>query len=105
MGAGGASGRFEIVLAHLDGYVRVKLRGDLDYAASVENAETLKEVTDLRERVVLDMSEVVFMDSAGLRFILAVARRHDGPLRIEHASRQVRRVFELTGLAGYVDLA
>ena len=39
------------MVAHLDGYVRVKLRGDLTYQTTDEYAEALRAVTDLRTRV------------------------------------------------------
>src|SRR5436190_11581863 len=73
---------FEIVLAHLGGFVRVQLRGDLDFGATVRYAEALREVTDLRERVVLDVAGIRFIDSAGLRFLTHLAGAHDGPLRL-----------------------
>ena len=59
--------RLEVVRAHLDGFVRVKLRGDLDYDTTSQHAAALREVTDIREHVVLDLAEVNFIDSMGLR--------------------------------------
>jgi anti-sigma B factor antagonist len=91
---------FEIVLAHLDGYVRVKLRGDLDFQTASEHAEALQAVTDLRERVVVDLAELQFIDSAGLRFLVVLASMHDGPMRLENAPPAIARVVEMTGLAG-----
>jgi anti-sigma B factor antagonist len=94
---------FEIVVAHLDGYVRVKLRGDLDHQATVEHDEALREVTDLRDRVVLDLAELRFIDSSGIAFLVTVAHAHDGPVRLEHAPSQVRRVLAVTGLTEVFD--
>jgi len=98
-----AKQNFEIVLAHLDGYARVKLRGDLDYATTIEHAEALQEVTDLRTRVVIDIADLHFVDTAGLAFLIRLAQRHDGPVRLEHPSANVKRVLAITGLADAFD--
>ena len=66
--------RFEIVLAHMDGYERVKLRGDLDYPTIRRHAEALQELTSLRRKVIIDMSEVTFMDTGGIGVLISVAR-------------------------------
>jgi anti-anti-sigma factor len=95
---------FEIVLAHLDGAARVKLRGDLDYPATIEHSEALQEVIDLRERVVLDLAEVGFIVSAGLRFLVSVARAHEGPVRLENAPPHVTRLLALTALIDVFEL-
>ena len=94
---------FEIVLAHLDGYVRVKLRGDLDYPTTSANAEALKEVTDLRSRVVLDLADVHFMDSAGVGFLVRLAQKHDGPVRLENVPAIVKSLLTVTGLSDVFD--
>src|SRR5689334_17582877 len=96
---------FDVVVTHLDGYARVKLRGDLDYTATSVHAEKLREVSDLRTRLVLDLSDVEFMDSSGVRFLVELAQQHDGTLRIEGAQRVVRRIIELTRLDEHVELA
>ena len=46
---------FEISRAELDGFVRIGLRGDLDYRATLEHADALRAMADLRTRVVLDL--------------------------------------------------
>lgn len=94
----------EIVLAHLDGYARVKLRGTLEYATIEQQHEALQAVTDLRRNVVIDMSEVEFIDSAGLTMLLGIARDHDGPVAIEGSRPAHRNLFKITGLDGIFDL-
>ena len=94
----------EIVLSHLDGYARVKLRGDLDYPTTIGHAEALQELTDLRTRVVLDLEDLRFLDSSGVAFLVVLARAHDGPVRLEHVPAFVRRLLAVTGLADTFDL-
>ncbi len=95
---------FEIVLAHLDGYALVKLRGDLDYPTTVAHAEALQELTDLRTRVVLDLADLHFIDSSGLAFLVRLAQGHDGPVRLEHVPAFATRLLAVTGLAETFDL-
>jgi anti-sigma B factor antagonist len=96
--------RLEVAVAHLDGFVRVKLRGDLDYRTTDEYAQALRKVTDIREHVVLDLAEVTFVDSAGLRFLVTLAQGHDGPVRLEHVAPGVRTVLAVAGLSQTFDL-
>ena len=93
----------EVVVAHLDGYVRVKLRGDLTYQTTDEHAEALREVTDLRPRVELDLSDVDFVDSAGIRFLVTLAQAHEGPVRLENVRSSVIRILTVTGLSAVFD--
>jgi anti-sigma B factor antagonist len=95
---------FEIDLAHLDGYARVKLRGDLDYPTTIAHAEALQEVTDLRTRVVLDLADLRFIDSAGLRFLVGLTRHHDGPMRLENVPPIVRRLLRVSGVADIFEM-
>lgn len=104
-GAVDDAGDFTISLVHLDGYVRVRLEGDLDFDATTKHASSLREVTDLRTQVVLDVAGVRFVDSSGLRFLVDLARRHDGPVRLEGVQAPVRRVLEITGLDAVLDFA
>jgi len=99
----GEEAPFEIVLAHLDGYARVKLRGDLDYVAISQHHEAIEEIVGLRSNVVIDLSELTFADSGGLGTLARIAANHDGPVRIEGITAAVRRLLEISGLAGLFD--
>ena len=73
---------------------------DLDGAPRVEQELQRAEATDV-ERIVLDLSGLRFIDSSGIRLILAADARSrlDGNrLALIHGPRPVRRVFELTGV-------
>jgi len=89
---------FEIVLAHLDGSVRVTLRGEFDFAAQAQHAKALAEIVDLRSRVVVDLGEVDFIDSSGLAFLVKLARAHDGPLQLVNVPDRILRLLQVTGL-------
>ena len=71
---------------------------DLDGAQRVSEALQRAEAANVR-RIVLDLSQLEFIDSNGIRLILeADARsRADGRLKLIRGPRPVHRVFELTG--------
>ena len=72
---------------------------DLDGAQRVREALQRAEAANVR-RIVLDLSDLEFIDSNGIRLILeADARsRSDGRLELIRGPRPVHRVFELTGI-------
>jgi anti-sigma B factor antagonist len=95
---------FEVSLVHIDGCARVRLRGDLDFAATTRHAGELAAVADLRTEVVLDVAGVEFVDSSGLRFLVDLAKRYDRPVRLEGVQEPVRRLLEITGLDALLDI-
>jgi anti-sigma B factor antagonist len=80
----------------------VSLHGELDGAtAKGLEAEFIRIETTSVSRIVLDLSELEFIDSTGMAVILRADTRakNDGHLlRVLRPDGQVRRVFELSGL-------
>ncbi|MGP1347221.1 MAG: STAS domain-containing protein [Phycisphaerales bacterium] len=63
-------------------------------------------ITASRGRMALDLSEVHYLDSAGLEALLEVAESLSvvgGVLRVCGANETVREVLELTGVGGYLE--
>lgn len=63
-------------------------------------------ITGSRGRMALDLTEVHYLDSAGLEALLEVAESLaavGGVLRVCGANETVREVFELTGVDGYLE--
>ncbi len=81
------------------------LRGDLDSHSCQTLAESLNAVAS-SEPLVLDMGAVRFIDSSGLRALLAAhdARREGEPLVLRNPSRAVRRLLEITALTTHLTL-
>jgi anti-anti-sigma factor len=48
--------------------------------------------------LVVDLRELGFIDSSGIRFLLAIAQRAPGRLRVINGSAAVERLFTLTGV-------
>lgn len=92
-----------------DGVHTVALSGELDLASAPEVEEALKraEATDARA-IVLDLSELSFIDSTGIRLVLgAHARSQSGgaALTLRRGPAAVQRVFEISGLSERVPFA
>lgn len=77
----------------------IVLRGELDLATSgqVEVVLEVAEATSART-IVLDLRELEFIDSSGLKVIVAAHRRLGHRLLLLRGPEQVHRLFELTGL-------
>lgn len=87
--------------ARAGGGVTFSLSGELDLS-TVEQLERAvsANVDGKPELVVLDLRELAFLDSAGLRIMLQLQEKvatTGGRLALVKGSRRVHRVFELTG--------
>jgi anti-anti-sigma factor len=85
-----------------DDIVEVRLAGrlDLDGSKEVEN-QFARATTTEKARVIVDLSEVVFITSVGIRLLLASARaqmRLGGKLLLAAPQPAVRRVIETSAI-------
>jgi len=86
-----------------EGTLVLSLRGDLDLA-TVTTIEPVLEETRWKEvsTLVLDMTEVTFVDSSGLRLILGARRRADeagARFAMRNVPAQARRLLSITGVS------
>ena len=73
---------FSISISDRDGRAVVVIRGELDLATAPELEAALSERLDAGQDVVVDLRELAFMDSTGLRVLVAAharARRRRTP--------------------------
>lgn len=87
--------------AGADGERIVRLRGELDIANAAELEALLVRARPRGQRVVLDLAELRFMDSTGLRALLSgrtAAREGGWELTLDNVHRNVARLFELAGV-------
>src|ERR671928_857282 len=66
---------FAISLAEIDGRAHVTLRGELDLATAPELEQLLTERIDASQEVVVDLRGLEFMDSSGIRVLVAAHTR------------------------------
>lgn len=101
---------FSINLSQLaENRVRLSVRGELDLSTSPELGETLGRELDGGNSVVLDLSDVTFIDSTALNTLVSALRsceNNGGSLNVApDLPKQVRRVFQITGLDAVLPLA
>ena len=68
-------------LEHRDCGVHVKLSGDFNYEAT-QDAQVRRADGPYAGNVVIDLSEVEFIDSSGLNALVAIGQHHEGPVRL-----------------------
>ena len=75
----------------------VVLTGELDTLTSPDLDRETQELENVDE-VVLDLKDLAYTSSAGLRVLLGLKRRMAGrPLRLENIGAEVREVLDMTG--------
>lgn len=92
-----------------DRAVRLALKGELDISSAGRVEEQLGKLQDGDpELFVLDLRELEFMDSTGLRLIVRAdeaAREQGTRFVIVRGPEPVQRVFEIVGLDSRLDMA
>jgi anti-anti-sigma factor len=80
----------------------VSVRGEVDLeTATAMGDHALAALRDVSPHLVLDLTQVTFMDSTGLKVLLSIQRRADlagGSLVLAGPTRPVRKILALTGL-------
>jgi anti-sigma B factor antagonist len=96
--------QLELQEHRLDGECTLVLRGELDMASAPTLDVTLRRLcTDGTDALTLDLSELTFTDSTGLRALLLageLCQQYACTLVVVPGSPQIQRLFELTGMLG-----
>lgn len=94
--------RLDVQVAHRHGTLTVTLTGEVDLDTSPRLHQALQEGdAPWGTHVVADLSGVTFMDSTGVRALLACyerAQEHGGTLSITGAGGLVERILYLSGV-------
>ena len=81
--------------------LELRLRGELDMSAVPEVEQLVARLPPDRGRIVVDLGELEFLDSTGLRLLLTLQQRQDGTaVAFTEPSRRVGRVLDITGVRG-----
>jgi anti-anti-sigma factor len=98
----------EITIENSKGGPRLAVSGELDLASSQELDTQLKQIEASEpELLVLDLRELDFMDSTGLRTVIAAdkrAREREARLVVVRGPEDVDRVFRLTRMDQHLEL-
>jgi anti-anti-sigma factor len=91
-----------------NGVVHLELRGELDLSTATRVEEELRRVEAERPPVVaLDLRQLSFLDSTGLRLVLSAdarAREEGWRLVVVRGPEQVNRVFAITRLEDRIEM-
>jgi anti-sigma B factor antagonist len=82
--------------------IRCRLIGELDaYSSDLLDRSLRTEEREGCDEIILDLEDLVFVDSTGLRTLIEAASRAQGggwSVRVINARGKVRRVFDLTDM-------
>jgi anti-anti-sigma factor len=100
---------FSISISDRDGRAVVVLRGELDVATAPDLEAALRERLDAGQDVVVDLRELAFMDSTGLRVLVAAHARVEGGgpsflIVPPPPGAPVAKILAITGVASVLDL-
>lgn len=96
-----------LAAAHSGQAVVLALSGEVDLATAPVVEDELRRAEASQDLIVLDLRDVSFMDSTGIRMLVAADRRNrerGGALVVVQGSTQVRRLFELSGLTQHLEV-
>ena len=82
------------------------LEGRLDTTTAPELEAELNASLDGVKQLVLDMEQLLYLSSAGLRVVLAAQKRMNkqGHMTVNHVCPDIMEVFEITGFVDILDI-
>ena len=96
-----APGNFDVDVHRHGSALVVAPRGEIDLATVDQVRDAVERDRQSGETIVLDLREVGFMDTSGLRYVLELverAPREGFDVRLVRGPSAVQRVFEVSGL-------
>jgi anti-anti-sigma factor len=98
----------EIITKKEKGAVVVLLKGKLDAGSSPElEKEIDRLLTEGEKHLILDLAELGYISSAGLRIILSGSKKlknKEGSLYVSSLGSMVREVFEVSGFSSIIPI-
>lgn len=95
------------ITKHTDGdKLTIALEGRLDTSTAPELEAELNASLDGVKHLVLDMEQLLYLSSAGLRVVLAAQKRMNkqGHMTVTHVCPDIMEVFEITGFVDILDI-
>ena len=78
--------------------VTLTLEGWMDTKAAPELQKELEGIDEKTQSMVIDMKELQYISSAGIRQLVAVYKKMNGQLVIKNASVELMDIFHMTGI-------
>jgi anti-sigma B factor antagonist len=99
---------FEVSIdEHAETYSVVAVRGEVDLHTAPKFQQAVERAAESEGAVVVDMSEVAFMDSTALSALVRckdALKERGVPMRLAAPSKAVDRIFSVTGFGDYFDV-
>jgi anti-anti-sigma factor len=95
------AGGFDITVEHDHEVARLRLSGELDVAGTGRLDDALQEAREHAEHVEVDLRDLAFIDSSGLRALMTLhnaAADGDFSYALVQGPPEIHRTFVLTGL-------
>lgn len=95
------------ITKHAEGKkLTIALEGRLDTTTAPELEAELNASLDGVTDLVLDMEQLLYLSSAGLRVVLAAQKRmnRQGHMTVTHVCDAIMEVFEITGFVDILDI-
>lgn len=88
-------------------FLTIFIIGRLDAVTALELDKTLSPQLDGVEDLTVDLSELEYISSAGLRTLLKIQKRMDrqGAMRLKNIRENVREVLDMTGFSDFLTIA
>lgn len=97
---------FRIEHDSTDGQYTLKLSGELDLSVVPQLESALEHVMNRTDvTLVLDLERLTYIDSTGIGIIVSILKTRDSlkaPFYVQSVPSSIRRLFDLTGLSGYL---
>ncbi len=84
----------------------IAAEGRIDTTTAPELDQTIKESVDGADSLVLDLAEVSYISSAGLRVLLSAHKimSKKGGMTVTNASDDIMEIFEITGFSDILNI-
>ncbi len=100
-------GGFGIEVEHTSGQAVIRVHGDLDLYSAPELWRATAPHAEPGARIVIDLGDVAFMDSQGVRVLVQAAQEvgEAGRVTVRAARPPLRKVMQITGLDRIVTIS
>ncbi|MBP5446359.1 MAG: STAS domain-containing protein [Acholeplasmatales bacterium] len=97
----------EIIKKKENNVLKVALVGRLDTNTSPKLEQAVKEDEDGVDKIYLDLKDLDYISSAGLRIVLVLHKamtQKKGNLVVQHPKDEVMEVFDMTGFSSFLNI-
>ncbi len=84
--------------------LKISLEGRLDTITAPELEKVLDKELGGMHRLELDMANLEYISSAGLRVILGAQQELEDGVTVRHANDYIRETFEMTGFSDFLSI-